>query len=107
MSQQPNFSARSYDRLPVVSRCCRELFCFHACDPCLVALVAKNKIFQIMVLDCGGGTIDITSHLVESSDPLQLSELAEPCGGAWGSSIVDARFKAFLQVSTTQKRGVT
>ena len=83
------------------------LFCFHACDPCLVALVAKNKIFQIMVLDCGGGTIDITSHLVESSDPLQLSELAEPCGGAWGSSIVDARFKAFLQVSTTQKRGVT
>lgn len=54
---------------------------------------------KIMVLDCGGGTIDITSHLVESSDPLQLSELAEPCGGAWGSSIVDARFKAFLQVS--------
>lgn len=51
-----------------------------------------------MVLDCGGGTIDITSHLVESSDPLQLSELAEPCGGAWGSSIVDSRFKAFLQV---------
>lgn len=51
-----------------------------------------------MVLDCGGGTIDITSHLVESSDPLQLSELAEPCGGAWGSSIVDARFKSFLQV---------
>ncbi|CAM9661479.1 unnamed protein product [Ascophyllum nodosum] len=52
---------------------------------------------KIMVLDCGGGTIDITSHLVESSDPLQLSELAEPCGGAWGSSIVDSRFKAFLQ----------
>ncbi|CAB1111260.1 unnamed protein product [Ectocarpus sp. CCAP 1310/34] len=52
---------------------------------------------KIMVLDCGGGTIDITSHLVESSDPLQLSELAEPCGGAWGSSIVDTRFKAFLQ----------
>lgn len=51
-----------------------------------------------MVLDCGGGTIDITSHLVESSDPLQLSEVAEPCGGAWGSSIVDARFRAFLQV---------
>lgn len=54
-----------------------------------------------MVLDCGGGTIDITSHLVESADPLQLSELAEPCGGAWGSSIVDARFKAFLQVRVT------
>lgn len=55
-----------------------------------------------MVLDCGGGTIDITSHLVESSDPLQLSELAEPCGGAWGSSIVDSRFKAFLQVQTDE-----
>ncbi|CAM9121151.1 unnamed protein product, partial [Sphacelaria rigidula] len=52
---------------------------------------------KVMVLDCGGGTIDITSHLVESAEPLQLSELAEPCGGAWGSSIVDARFKSFLQ----------
>ncbi|CAM9758574.1 unnamed protein product, partial [Discosporangium mesarthrocarpum] len=52
---------------------------------------------KVMVLDCGGGTIDITSHLVECADPLQLSELAEPCGGAWGSSLVDNRFKAFLQ----------
>lgn len=59
-----------------------------------------------MVLDCGGGTIDITSHLVESSDPLQLSELAEPCGGAWGSSIVDSRFKAFLQVQMRRSMAV-
>lgn len=69
---------------------------YHISLACLVAVACRKT--QIMVLDCGGGTIDITSHLVESSDPLQLSELAEPCGGAWGSSIVDARFKAFLQV---------
>lgn len=72
---------------------------------CLVTLVANTK--QIMMLNCGGETIDITSFLVQSSDPLQLSELAEPCRTACGSSIVDARFKAFFQVSWLQNSDVT
>lgn len=58
------------------------------------------KIKQVMVLNCGDQTMDVTSYLMESCDPLQLSQLAEPCGGAGGGSIVDARFKAFFQVSS-------
>ena len=33
-----------------------------------------------MVLDCGGGTVDITMHRVEKTDPLRLSEVREPTG---------------------------
>ncbi|CAN0007030.1 unnamed protein product, partial [Sphacelaria rigidula] len=51
---------------------------------------------QVMVLDCGGGTIDITAHEVIKASPLELKEVEEPTGGPWGSTIVDAKFKAFL-----------
>lgn len=33
-----------------------------------------------MVLDCGGGTVDITMHRVEATDPLRLSEVRKPTG---------------------------
>lgn len=58
---------------------------------CLVTLVATT--IQIMMLGYGSGRIEITCHVVDSSDSLRLSELAEPCGGAWESSIVHAHFK--------------
>ena len=35
---------------------------------------------SFMVLDCGGGTVDITMHHVESTDPLRLSEVRKPSG---------------------------
>jgi len=35
---------------------------------------------KFMVLDCGGGTVDITMHHVEKTDPLRLSEIREPTG---------------------------
>lgn len=53
---------------------------------------------KLMVLDCGGGTIDITTHSVVSTDPLGLKELEEPAGGPWGSTMADEKFKHFLKV---------
>lgn len=50
-----------------------------------------------MVLDCGGGTVDITMHRCLSKAPLQLAELAKPEGGDWGSTYVDAEFSTFLE----------
>ena len=47
---------------------------------------------KIMVLDCGGGTIDITTHEVVSMNPLRLKELLPPTGGPWGSTCVDNEF---------------
>lgn len=53
-----------------------------------------------MVLDCGGGTVDITTHRVikrVSARELQLAELAPPAGDALGSTFVDAEFDKLLE----------
>ena len=52
---------------------------------------------RFMVLDCGGGTVDITMHKVECTQPLQLSEVRAPSGGPWGSTFVDKEFEEFLR----------
>ncbi|CAN0411171.1 unnamed protein product, partial [Scytosiphon promiscuus] len=36
---------------------------------------------KTMILDCGGGTVDITTHEVISLSPLRLKELRPPTGG--------------------------
>lgn len=51
----------------------------------------------IMVLDCGGCTVDITVHRVESISPLRLIEALPPDGGRWGSMVVDQAFKNWLK----------
>ena len=51
---------------------------------------------RFMVLDCGGGTVDITVHEVEETKPLMLSEVREPSGGPWGSTFVDQEFVKFM-----------
>ena len=52
---------------------------------------------KIMILDCGGGTVDITTHEVLSMNPLRLKELLPPTGGAWGSTCVDSAFKKWCK----------
>ena len=52
---------------------------------------------NFMVLDCGGGTVDITTHRCLSKSPFRLRELTRPAGGDWGSTKVDAEFAAFLK----------
>ncbi|CAM9333055.1 unnamed protein product [Ectocarpus fasciculatus] len=56
-----------------------------------------DKGMKVMVLDCGGGTIDITTHHVVSTGPLGLEELEEPAGGPWGSTTADVKFKLFIK----------
>lgn len=51
---------------------------------------------RFMILDCGGGTVDITMHSTKSVSPLQLDEIAPPSGGPWGSTKVDGQFHRFL-----------
>ncbi|XP_052072640.1 heat shock 70 kDa protein 12A-like [Mytilus californianus] len=45
---------------------------------------------QFLVLDCGGGTVDITAYEVQTKD--QLIELCPPSGGPWGGAEVDIQF---------------
>ncbi|XP_060567544.1 heat shock 70 kDa protein 12A-like, partial [Ruditapes philippinarum] len=49
---------------------------------------------KYLVLDAGGGTIDITIHEVLRNG--NLKELHKASGGAWGGTKVDAAFEAFL-----------
>uniref|UniRef100_A0A8C8VEX7 Heat shock 70 kDa protein 12A n=1 Tax=Pelusios castaneus TaxID=367368 RepID=A0A8C8VEX7_9SAUR len=50
---------------------------------------------QYVVVDCGGGTIDITVHEVQKNR--SLKELHKASGGGWGGNRVDENFKEFLK----------
>lgn len=58
-------------------------------------LFADGSIF--MVVDCGGGTVDITVHKVATQDPLVMDGICEPTGGMWGGMFVDCQFERFLK----------
>lgn len=52
---------------------------------------------KVMILDCGGGTVDITTHDITSLHPtLSLREILAPTGGPWGSACVDEEFNKFF-----------
>ena len=58
---------------------------------------------KFCMIDCGGGTVDITSHLIASGGadsqqegPLSLNELTPPLGGNWGSLKIDENFLSML-----------
>lgn len=45
---------------------------------------------QYMILDCGGGTVDVTVHRINSDSTLK--ESMAPSGGPWGSTYIDEEF---------------
>jgi len=58
----------------------------------------KNSV--IMVLDCGGGTVDITVHklLCNQNEKFLCEELLPSSGGSeWGSKFVDNHFEIFME----------
>ncbi|XP_010147427.1 PREDICTED: heat shock 70 kDa protein 12A-like, partial [Eurypyga helias] len=50
---------------------------------------------QYIVVDCGGGTIDITVHEIQENH--YLKELHKATGGGWGGNRVDENFTNFLK----------
>ncbi|XP_010189556.1 PREDICTED: heat shock 70 kDa protein 12B-like [Mesitornis unicolor] len=50
---------------------------------------------QYVVVDCGGGTVDITVHEIQQNH--HLKELHKAAGGGWGGNRVDANFTDFLK----------
>jgi hypothetical protein len=67
-----------------------------ACVACDVHKLAKPGD-PFMVLDCGGGTVDITMNTLRSASPLRLDEISAPSGGPWGSTYVDKQFERFVE----------
>lgn len=58
------------------------------------ALSSFSPGSQFLLLDLGGGTVDITVEKVEGDGT--LSEIHHPNGGPWGGTRVDNAFKEFL-----------
>jgi hypothetical protein len=48
-----------------------------------------------MVVDAGGGTVDITIHKMMTDG--KLAEIHQPSGGSWGSTTVNAEFEKMLK----------
>lgn len=38
----------------------------------------RQRDFRFLVLDAGGGTLDVTSYRVSNTDPIELEEIATP-----------------------------
>ncbi|GES97236.1 hypothetical protein GLOIN_2v1678685 [Rhizophagus clarus] len=50
---------------------------------------------SFMVVDCGGGTVDLTCHELLANN--KLRKITSPTGGSYGSSFVDKEFIGFLR----------
>ncbi|KAK3100237.1 hypothetical protein FSP39_016813 [Pinctada imbricata] len=57
---------------------------------------AFEKGSKYMVVDIGGGTVDITVHCVTETGALGLQEIREASGGYWGGCTVDMEFSLLL-----------
>jgi len=61
------------------------------------------KFSKYMIVDCGGGTVDICMHerVKGYSQNTTIREIAMPSGGKWGGIYVDFQFTAFLETVFT------
>ncbi|KAJ3121378.1 hypothetical protein HK098_003754 [Nowakowskiella sp. JEL0407] len=50
-----------------------------------------------MLVDCGGGTIDVTVHRISSANKSDVQEVYPISGGNWGSRVIDEDFFEFLK----------
>jgi hypothetical protein len=61
-----------------------------------VAHKFTQRVTRYMVVDCGGGTVDVTVHELDSIDE-RLRELHKAAGGPHGSCGIDAEFHRLLR----------
>lgn len=59
---------------------------------------------KFLVIDCGGGTIDITGHVVSTMKPFTVTEIITPDGGHLGSTLIDKRFFDFIKKFLGEER---
>jgi molecular chaperone DnaK (HSP70) len=72
--------------------------CREDAEESLKSQMVKNTV--VLVLDCGGGTVDITVHKLTSDpeDKFFCEEILPSSGGCeWGSKYVDKYFEEFLK----------
>eukprot|EP01042_Synura_sphagnicola_P002520 gene2520-3036_t len=68
----------------------------NAAGPAIAELLS-NVGTKFIVLDAGGGTVDLTSYEVISQAPFRIKQLAAPTGGPFGSTVVDENYMSFIR----------
>ncbi|XP_076061934.1 uncharacterized protein LOC143037499 isoform X2 [Oratosquilla oratoria] len=63
-------------------------------EPLALPQLERGTVY--MVVDCGGGTVDMTVHQVTGRGPARLKELHKATGGPYGSTGVDVEFVRLL-----------
>ena len=53
--------------------------------------------YSYLIVDIGGGTVDVSAHRVSTSPSLTVEELHHPVGNDWGGLQVNTQFSIFLQ----------
>ncbi|XP_060067781.1 heat shock 70 kDa protein 12B-like [Ylistrum balloti] len=98
-----NEAAKQFMRKAALSAEITEARLTLALEPEAAALYCKSNIHQLgkfdkgntfMIVDAGGGTVDVTVHKVHLSGVLK--EIHSPSGGPWGGTKVDDAFQTFL-----------
>ncbi|CAM9775580.1 unnamed protein product, partial [Hapterophycus canaliculatus] len=100
-----NFMRQAAHKAGMIDRVgsARLRLCLEPEAACLAVTMEDNPLTcdaegkKMMVVDCGGGTVDITTYKIASVDPLRLAEVKAPSGGMWGSTYVDKAFKRWLK----------
>lgn len=68
---------------------------------CLKAgIIPQNNMHvgdNYIVVDAGGGTVDLTTHEIVQIEPLELRESVHGTGGLCGAAFIDERFKALVR----------
>lgn len=64
-------------------------------------IVSLHMNDAILVVDCGGGTVDLISYEVEEEDPFTVAECTEGSGDMCGSEAVSAAFMHRLKKKIT------
>ena len=62
-----------------------------------LATILKTVGAKFVILDAGGGTMDIAAYEVASAAPFQVKQLAAPTGGEFGGTQVDKQFMLLLR----------
>ncbi|XP_053373617.1 heat shock 70 kDa protein 12A-like [Mercenaria mercenaria] len=103
-------SAKQFMRVAAVQAGIPEGQLFLALEPEAAAIFTKTAVLstnnsdetgafendsQFMVIDLGGGTVDITVHKVQNDG--KLHEVYPPSGGPWGGTLVDDHIYEFLE----------
>lgn len=53
--------------------------------------------YSYIIVDVGGGTVDVSAHRVTTIPSLSVEELHHPVGNEWGGLQVNSNFSVFLQ----------